>query len=552
MNLVTININGQEKVFEKGTKLIEISQEVQAQYNEPIVLAKINNKLCELMKKVDKSCSIEFITTGTSDGSRTYKRSCTFLLIKAIKDVLGEEISKTIIQYSISKGYYCETNLARKMTADDLQNIKARMREMISQAIPYNKSTLSTDEAINLFEERGMPDKVKLLNYRKSSTVNVYELDGDIDYFYGYMVPNTSYIDKFELVLYDEGFVIQFPTSEKPNEVAPFVEHNKLFSVFKEASRWASMMNVATVADLNNVIAAGKINELILIQEALQEKKIALIADKIAEQHDKKIILIAGPSSSGKTTFSHRLSIQLKTHGLKPHPIPIDDYFVPRDQTPLDENGNFNFESLEAIDVVRFNKDMVDLLAGKRVELPNYNFKTGKREYKGNFKQLGDNDILVIEGIHALNDKMTYLLPKESKFKVYISALTQLNVDEHNRISTTDGRLIRRIVRDNQYRGISAEQTLNMWSSVNKGERSNIFPYQEEAEAMFNSALIYEIAVLKLYAEPLLFGIPRTSPYYSEAVRLLKFLDYTLSVSNDYIPYNSIIREFIGGSILSV
>lgn len=552
MNLVTITIKGQEKVIEKGTTLLELALEMQEQYYAPIVLAKVNNKLSELYKKVEKTSTIEFITTGSSDGSRTYKRSCTFLLIKAIKDVMGDVITKTNVQYSISKGYYCETNLGRPMTQEDLNLIEDRMRELISQAVPFNKNTLSTDEAINLFEDRGMSDKVKLLNYRKSSTVNVYELDGDIDYFYGYMVPDTSYLDKFRLVLCDEGFIIQFPSSDNPKELAPYEEHKKLFQVLKEASRWASMMNVETVGDLNNVIAEGKMNELILVQEALQEKKIAVIADKIAAQSNMKIVLIAGPSSSGKTTFSHRLSIQLKTHGLKPHPIPIDDYFVPREQTPLDEFGKPNFESIEAIDVEKFNKDMTDLLAGKRVELPRYNFKTGKREYKGNYKKLGENDILVIEGIHALNDKMTYLLPKESKFKVYISALTQLNVDEHNRISTTDGRLIRRIVRDNQYRGITAEKTLEMWASVNKGERSYIFPYQEEADAMFNSALIYEVAVLKMYAEPLLFNIPKTSPFYSEAVRLLKFLDYTLSVSNDYVPYNSIIREFIGGSILSV
>lgn len=551
MNLITIIVDGQEKIVEKGTKLFDIAKEVKDKYDYPIVLAKVDNKFTELAKRVENSCTITFVTTKNSDGSRTYKRSCAFLLIKAIKDVLGDEIKKTMIQYSISKGYYCETDLNRTLTDEDLTKIDGRMREMVAAAIPIQRKTMQTDAAIKMFEEKGMLDKVKLLNYRKTSTVTVYDLDGELDYFYGQMVPNTSYLSKFELYLWDEGFVIQFPSSENPDVIAPFEPHHKLFNVLKESSRWGSMLNVDNVADLNATIAKGKMTELILIQEALQEKKIALIADKIAAEN-KRIVLIAGPSSSGKTTFSHRLSIQLMTHGLIPHPVPIDDYFVPRDKTPLDENGKPNFEALGAIDVEIFNKDMVALLEGKRVELPRYNFKTGKREYKGDYKTLGEHDILVIEGIHALNDEMTYLLPKDDKFKTYISALTQLNVDEHNRISTTDGRLIRRIVRDNQYRGITAEKTLEMWGSVNRGERSNIFPFQEEADAMFNSALIYELSVLKMYIEPLLFSIPKSSPQYSEASRLLKFMDHILSTNDNFVPPNSIVREFIGGSILKV
>ena len=372
------------------------------------------------------------------------------------------------------------------------------------------------------------------------------------DYYYGYMVPDASYLPYFELHLYDEGFVIQMPEKDAPTVVPPFRPQHKLFQVLKESTKWGDIQNIETVGALNDKITNGDIQDMILVQEAMQEKKIAEIAEMIANKSDIKFVLIAGPSSSGKTTFSHRLSIQLRANGLVPHPIAVDNYFVEREKTPKDKDGNYNFECLEAIDAELFNQDMLDLLSGKEVALPTFNFKTGKREYSGETKKLGEQDVLVIEGIHCLNDAMTYKLSKENKFKIYISALTQLNIDEHNRIPTTDGRLIRRMVRDARTRGASAKQTIAMWPSVRKGEEENIFPYQEDADVMFNSALIYELAVLKLYAEPILFGIEKDCEEYVEAKRLLKFLDYFIGVGSENIPANSLLREFVGGGCFNV
>ena len=397
-----------------------------------------------------------------------------------------------------------------------------------------------------------MYDKEKLFKYRRVSRVNIYSLEEFEDYFYGYMVWHTGYLKYFKLYPYDEGFVMQMPKKENPERVPEFIPSPKIFQVQKEAEKWGEMLEVSVVGEINEKISRGKVKQMILISEALQEGKISRIAEQISQQRDVKFVMIAGPSSSGKTTFSHRLSIQLAAHGLKPHPIAVDNYFVNREDTPRDENGNYNFECLEAIDLELFNRDMNALLRGERVEIPRFNFKVGKREYKGDFLQMEPNDILVIEGIHSLNDKMSYSLPKESKFKIYISALTQLNVDEHNRIPTTDGRLIRRMVRDNRTRGTSARETIAMWPSVRRGENENIFPYQEEADVMFNSALIYELAVLKLYAEPLLFQIEKDAPEYQEAKRLLKFLDYFVGIPSEDIPYNSILREFVGGSCFDV
>ena len=365
------------------------------------------------------------------------------------------------------------------------------------------------------------------------------------------MVPSTGYIHCFDLILYSAGFVLQMPTMQEPETLAPFEPQKKLFRVLKESEDWSQMLNVDTVGALNDVIASGDMENLILVQEALQEKKIAEIAEKI-ERDGKQIVLIAGPSSSGKTTFSHRLSIQLRAYGMRPHPIALDDYFVNREDTPRDADGNYNFECIEAIDMKQFNSDMSRLLAGETVELPRFNFHTGRREYKGDYKQLRTGDVLVIEGIHGLNPKMSAQLPDESKFKIYISALTSLNIDQHNRISTTDGRLIRRIVRDARTRGNSAQDTIAMWHSVRRGEENNIFPYQEEADVMFNSALIYELSVIKQYAEPLLFAISHDAPEYQEAKRLLKFLDYFLGIDGQAVPNNSILREFIGNGIFRI
>ena len=422
----------------------------------------------------------------------------------------------------------------------------------MERKIPIMKRSVSTDDAIELFEKLGMYDKARLFRYRMVSRVNIYSIDGFEDYYYGYMVQNTGYIRHFDLIPYHYGFVMVMPDRNTPDVLHKFTPSDKLFATLSESTEWGRLMDLETVGALNDRIAKGDMSHLILIQEALQEKKIAEIAAQIAARKNARFVMIAGPSSSGKTTFSHRLSVQLEAIGLKPHPIAVDNYFVNRVDSPRDEHGNYNYEILECLDVELFNRDMTGLLEGKRVELPYYNFKKGIREYKGNFLQLGEGDILVIEGIHCLNDRLSYTLPADSKFKIYISALTQLNIDEHNRIPTTDGRLLRRMVRDARTRGSSAQETIRMWPSVRRGEEENIFPFQEEADAMFNSALVYELAVLKQYAQPLLFAIPKDSEEWLEAKRLLKFLDYFIGVSSEDIPKNSILREFIGGSCLNV
>ena len=551
--ICNVTVGGELKQYNEGISYTEIAKDFQDQYDSPIVLVLKNGKLTELFKKVTSDCRIEFLTTKTSPGIEAYRRSATLIMLKAFYDVVGNKnINKISVQYSLSKGYYCTLNSKVKLNQELLDKVKIRMNEIVAENAQINKRTIGTTSAIDLFNRHRMYDKEKLFKYRRASKVNIYSLKGFEDYFYGYMVPNTGYVKYFDLFLYDEGFVLQLPTKENPNVVPEFKPQKNLFNVLKESEKWSETLKIDTVGALNEQISQGNIKDIILVAEALQEKKIAEIATMIAESKDKKFIMIAGPSSSGKTSFSHRLSIQLKANGLNPHPIGVDDYFINRDITPRDENGNYNFEVLEALDVEQFNKDMLDLLDGKTIKMPTYNFITGKREYKGNTLTLGKDDILVIEGIHGLNDKLSYALPKNSKFKIYISALTQLNIDEHNRISTTDGRLIRRMVRDSRTRGISAEETIARWQSVRNGEESYIFPFQEEADVMFNSALIYELSVLKQFAEPLLFGIPSTSPEYVEAKRLLKFLDYFLGVNTEDIPNNSLVREFVGGSCFNV
>ncbi|MBT9777966.1 nucleoside kinase [Clostridium sp. MCC353] len=548
-----VTINGKREEYEEGTLYLDIAKDHQSEYEDDIVLVFVNRKLAELHKKVTGDCTMEFVTTRDKPGMQTYHRSAILLMLKSFYEVAGaEHVEKISIDFSLGKGLYVLPKGDFVLDQELLDRVKTQMLEYVDAKIPIMKRNVHTDEAVELFHKHRMYDKEKLFKYRRVSRVNIYSIGGFEDYFYGYMVQNTGYIRYFDLVLFDDGFMLMLPDSKNPKKVHPFEEREKLFHVLKESSDWGERLGVPTVGALNDMIAHGKANELILIQEALQEKKIGQIAEQIAAQPDKKIVMIAGPSSSGKTTFSHRLSIQLEALGMKPHPIAADDYFVNRVDSPKDENGNYNYEILECLDINQFNEDMTNLLAGKTVEMPRYNFKTGMREYKGDFLSLGKEDILVIEGIHCLNDRFSYSLPKENKFKIYISALTQLNIDEHNRIPTTDGRLIRRMVRDARTRGESAQETIKRWQSVRNGEENNIFPFQEEADIMFNSASVYELAVLKQYAEPLLFGIPRDSEEYLEAKRLLKFLDYFLGVSSEDIPKNSIVREFIGGSCFRV
>lgn len=546
--MCTVTVNGKTKQYEAGTTYQEIAKEVQQNFEQDIILVFVNDRLQELHKKVSEDCLLQFVTTGEDVGHKTYKRSMSLLLVKAIYDVMGtEKVPDVRIEFSVDQGLYVTIREDIKIDSSFLQRVDARMRALADADLPITKRSIRTEEASALFHKSGMYDKERLFRYRLSSMVNIYCLDGFEDYYYGYMAPSTGYLKYFTLYPYDEGFVLQMPTVGNPKEVPPFAPKQKLFDVLKESTCWGDMQHIETVGDLNDVVTQKGPRQMILVQEALQEKKIAEIAEEIKRRKGVKFVLIAGPSSSGKTTFSYRLSVQLQANGLMPYPLAVDNYFVNREETPKDEKGNYDFECMEAIDVELFNRDLTRLLAGEQVELPTFDFKTGVRKYDGKWIQLKEQDVLIIEGIHCLNPELTKELPDKNKFKIYISALTQLNIDEHNRISTTDSRLIRRIVRDAKTRGSSAQKTIGMWYSVRRGEEKNIFPYQEEADVMFNSALIYELAVLKQYAQPLLFGVERDSKEYLEAKRLLKFLDYFVGIETDYIPMNSLLREFIGG-----
>ena len=547
-----ITINGTEKTYEKGTSFEEIAKEYQKFYEHRIAAVIFNGKIRELMKTVKKDGVLSFVTYGDSIGHKTMRRTAIMILIKSIRDVLGvKDVSFTKVEFAIGNGIFC-TLRATQVTDDMVSRISDKFRQIVEDAVPISKKVYPLDEAIEIFRKQGMMDKVALLKYRRSSEINIYKLGDFYDYFYGYMLPNTSYIDKYKIEKYHDGILITLPAKTTPDKLIVSEPREKLFNTMMLASDWGSMMGIENVGDLNNMVCEGRINEMILVQEALQESKIADIARKIFKKLDCKFVMIAGPSSSGKTSFANRLSIQLRTYGINPHPISLDNYFVDREKTPLNEDGSYNFECLEALDVEQFNKDMVKLLNGEKVEMPEFNFISGKREMNGDYLQLGKNDVLVIEGIHGLNEKMSYALPAESKFKIYISALTTLSLDNHNRIATTDGRLLRRIVRDARTRGASAKKTISMWDSVRAGEEANIFPFQEGADEMFNSAQIYELAVIKPFAEPLLFSISKDEPEYYEAKRLLKFLDYFVTVDSTMLPRNSICREFVGGSCFKV
>lgn len=546
-------IAGETRMYPEGTTYREIVDEIGIHTETPVILVMVNGKLRELQKRLKSDCTLEFVTTKDHIGFETYKRSVCLVLLRAIYDVAGREnVDKVMIHYSVGNGYYFTMEGKAALDQDFLDKVKLQMHKLADECTPIGKRSVNTDEAVALFHKHRMYDKEKLFRFRRVSKVNIYNIGYYDDYFYGYMADHAGYVQYFDLKLYDEGFVLELPERKNPSVIPPFQPQDKIFHVQKESQEWAEKMDISYVGDLNDRITKEGISNILLVQEALQEAKISDIAQRIVSEGNKKFIMIAGPSSSGKTSFSHRLSIQLTAHGMKPHPIGVDNYFKNREDTPFDEFGEKNYECLEAIDVEQFNKDMLALLNGERVELPVFNFKTGLREYKGDFLQLGKDDVLVIEGIHGLNDKLSYALPAESKFKIYISALTQLNIDEHNRIPTTDGRLIRRIVRDARTRGTSAKETIARWPSVRRGEEANIFPYQEEADVMFNSALIYELAVLKPYVEAQLFGIERDCPEYLEAKRLLKFLDYFVGIGSENVPANSLLREFIGGGCFHV
>lgn len=517
-------------------------------YEDDIILGIVNGRLRELNKKIKSDCELSFVTTADRDGRRTYRRSVVLLLQRAIYDVYGS-MTQLHVMHSLGEGYYCQ--LEKSVTEHDIDRIVCSMYSFVEKDLPITKHSAKTQYAEQLFKEKGQHDKERLLHYRRSSRVNLYELDGVVDYFYGFMAPSTGMLKYFDIVPYESGFVLLFPGANS-RSVEPLVTSNKLFHTLDDSREWSKMLGIGTIGSLNDAIAAGRGQEIMLLQEALMEQKIGNLAAQIASDDKKKFVMIAGPSSSGKTSFANRLSIQLIAKGRKPHPLSLDDYYVDREFCPKNPDGSFDFECFESIDIKLFNEDMNRLLKGEAVDMPSFNFKTGKREYRGRKLVLGPDDILVIEGIHGLNDRLSQLIPSEHKFKIYISALTQLNIDEHNPLSTTDERLIRRIVRDARTRGTNAMETIAMWPSVRKGERENIFPFQEQADVMFNSALVYELAVLKVYAEPLLFGIERDCPEYLEAKRLLKLLDYFLPMPADGIPNNSLLREFVGGSCFNV
>lgn len=553
MNTYKVKVGKKTKKYPEGTTFEVIAEDFKDNFTSDIAIAIFNGKMKELAKTLDSDGNLEFLDVKDGTGYRTFKRTAVLMFMKACSDVIGEDkIKKIKLEFSVNTGYFFSCDGDFKVTAALAKKLEKKMRELSDNKTPILKSTKPVEEASKIFAAQGMEDKLKLIKYRKSSVINLYELDGYYDYYYGYMLPSCGYVRLFEVLKYKEGFILNLPRRKAPDVLEEFVPLEKVFDTMMTATRWGDMLGIDTVGDLNDCICSGDIDDMVLVQEALQERRISEIAKDIAGRKGVKFIMIAGPSSSGKTSFSHRLSVQLRTLGLKPHPIAVDDYFVNRADTPLDEDGNYNFECLEAIDVKLFNDDMNKLLAGKRVEIPTFNFKIGAREYKGNFKQLGPDDVLVIEGIHALNDKMSSTLPVESKYKIYISALTTLNIDEHNCIPTTDARLIRRMVRDYRTRGASAKRTIGMWPSVRRGEEENIFPFQETADAMFNSAQIYEIAALKAIAEPILYQVKPEDPEYFEAKRLLKLLEYFLCVDTTNLPKNSIVREFVGGSCFNV
>ena len=537
-----------------GTTLSVLAEQYYDERHEyPALLARVDGKLRELHKAIRRDCRVSFVSMEDSIGRKTYRRSMNLLFLKAIYHVVGRShLEKVVLHFAVGDGFYYTVHGDVKLNEELIEKVKTYMQKMVEKKIPLMKRDISTQDAIALFHQYGMYDKEKLFRYRRVSKVNIYDMDGYEDYLYGFMVNHTGYLKIFDLLQFEDGIVLLMPGKEHPDQLKPFAPSRKVFEVQKEAETWAEKLDVSTVGDLNERISQGKMNQLFLVAEALQEGRIARIAEEIAARPTVKFVMIAGPSSSGKTTFSRRLSVQLIAHGLKPHAISVDNYFKSRRETPRDKTGDYDYECLEALDVELFNQDMNRLLEGESVKLLTYNFVTGEREYKEPPLTIGSEDVLVIEGIHCLNDAFSYSLPKEKKYKIYISALTQLNVDEHNRIPTTDGRLLRRIVRDNRTRGTNARETTARWPSVRRGEENNIFPYQEEADVIFNSALLYELSVLKMYAEPLLFQVRREDKEYDEAVRLLKFLDYFLPMPSEEVPHNSILREFIGNSCFDV
>ena len=544
------NLN-KSKSFPIGISLLDIYSGFGLDMPFGPVSAKVNNKVESLTFRLYNNKDVEFQNICCSSGMRTYVRSLCFILCKAVEDLYPS--GKIMLEHPVSKGYYCRLKLEdRTIGLDDIQRIKQRMKKIIAEDLPFQRFEKHTTEVVELFRQKGMEDKVRLLETSDNLYSYYYTLGDTIDYYYGSLLPSTGYIHLFDLVKYYDGLLLQVPNRSNPEKLEEVVKQEKMLEVFKEHRRWNQILGIGTVGDFNKACNAGYATELINVSEALQEKRISQIADDIFNRgqkgHPVKLILISGPSSSGKTTFSKRLSVQLIANGLRPYPISLDDYFVNREDTPKDENGNYDYESLYALDLGFFNQQLQALLNGEEVELPRFNFTTGKREMSGKRLKLNENTILILEGIHALNPELTTHIPSENKFKIYVSALTTILLDNHNYIPTTDNRLLRRIIRDYKYRGYSAEETISRWPSVRAGEDKWIFPYQENADVMFNSALLFELAIIKDYAEPILRKVPNNRPEYSEAYRLRKFLAYFVPLQDKELPPTSLLREFLGGS----
>ena len=529
-----------------GSTLSEVFSASELKMDHGPVCARVNNKVQGMHYRLYNDKDVEFLDMRSGSGSRTYTRTLFFICCKAINDLYGNV--EVRIDIPVSKGYYVHVNLGRDITADDVARIRCRMQEIIDADTPIRRRMVTAEEAIRLFSEKGDMSKVKLLKGQGKLYTVYYQIDDFIDYFYGALLTSTSEVYLFDLVAYSDGMLLRVPSREDPGQLCPMPRQQKMFDVFKEHHEWQNIIGLRTVGDLNDAVDKGFATDIINVNEALQEKKIARIADQIAARHDVKLVLLAGPSSSGKTTTCKRLSIQLLTCGLKPLQISLDDYFIDRDKTPLDANGEYDYESIHALNIALINEQFNALFKGEEIELPRYNFQAGKSEKSGKRLKLGPNDIVVVEGIHARNPELTAQIPEQQKFRVYVSALTTILLDEHNYIPTTDNRLLRRIIRDYKYRGVSAQESIHRWPSVRAGEERWIFPYQENADAMFNSAMLYELAVIKQQAEPLLEQVPENCEEYAEAHRLLKFLRYFHAISYRQLAPTSLLREFLGGS----
>ena len=529
-----------------GSTLSEVFSASELKMDHGPVCARVNNKVQGMHYRLYNDKDVEFLDMRSGSGSRTYTRTLFFICCKAINDLYGNV--EVRIDIPVSKGYYVHVNLGRDITADDVARIRCRMQEIIDADTPIRRRMVTAEEAIRRFSEKGDMSKVKLLKGQGKLYTVYYQIDDFIDYFYGALLTSTSEVYLFDLVAYSDGMLLRVPSREDPGQLCPMPRQQKMFDVFKEHHEWQNIIGLRTVGDLNDAVDKGFATDIINVNEALQEKKIARIADQIAARHDVKLVLLAGPSSSGKTTTCKRLSIQLLTCGLKPLQISLDDYFIDRDKTPLDANGEYDYESIHALNIDLINEQFNALFKGEEIELPRYNFQAGKSEKSGKRLKLGPNDIVVVEGIHALNPELTAQIPEQQKFRVYVSALTTILLDEHNYIPTTDNRLLRRIIRDYKYRGVSAQESIHRWPSVRAGEERWIFPYQENADAMFNSAMLYELAVIKQQAEPLLEQVPENCEEYAEAHRLLKFLRYFHAISYRQLAPTSLLREFLGGS----